>query len=124
MDTMVVKAVPGRTRRRHDPDFKAQVIAACLHPGVSVASVALANGLNANMLRKWVKAHGEEGGGDIPRRKESEAGRSVLVAATVEAPGEAMEIRLDVRRGGTTIQMAWPVSALAGLGRCLREVLG
>lgn len=23
------------------------------HPGVSMAAVALANGLNANMLRKW-----------------------------------------------------------------------
>lgn len=120
---MVVKAAAGRTRRRHDPDFKAQVIAACLHPGVSMASVALANGLNANMLRKWVKAHGEKLTGEIPRRKAPEAGRSVLVVATVEAPGGAMEIRLDVQRGGTTIQMAWPVSALAGLGQCLRELL-
>ena len=52
MDTKVVKAAPGRTRRRHDAEFKAQVIAACLQPGVSLAAIALANGLNANMLRK------------------------------------------------------------------------
>ena len=34
------------------------------------------------------------------------------------------EIRLDVRRGGTTVQMAWPVDAVASLGQCLRELLG
>ncbi len=51
---MLAKPAPRRTHRRHDPEFKAQVIEACLHPGVSVAAVALANGLNANMLRKWV----------------------------------------------------------------------
>jgi len=33
------------------------VIEACLRPGVSVAGVALANGLNANYLRRWVKEH-------------------------------------------------------------------
>jgi hypothetical protein len=29
-----------------------------------------------------------------------------------------------VRRGGTTVQMAWPVDAVASLGQCLRELLG
>jgi transposase-like protein len=41
-------------RRRHTPDLKASVIAQCMRPGVSVAAVALAHSLNANMLRKWV----------------------------------------------------------------------
>ena len=41
-------AAPGRRRRcRHSADFKASVIRECLQPGVSMASVALANGLNA-----------------------------------------------------------------------------
>jgi transposase len=30
------------------------VIQACQSPGVSIASVALANGMNANLLRRWV----------------------------------------------------------------------
>ena len=123
MDTMVVKAAPRRTRRRHDPEFKEQVIAACLHPGVSVAAIALANGLNTNMLRKWVRDH----------RAESEAGQvvtelaatsSAMVPLTVAPSEPPAEIRLDVRRGGTTVQMAWPVDAVASLGHCLRELLG
>ncbi len=55
MDTNVSVALPSRRRRRHTPEFKARVIAECLQPGVSLAAVALANGLNANFLRTWVK---------------------------------------------------------------------
>lgn len=40
--------------RRLSAKFKASVIAQCLKPGVSIAAVALALDLNANMLRKWV----------------------------------------------------------------------
>ncbi|WP_029922782.1 transposase, partial [Nevskia soli] len=43
-----------RTWRRHSAEFKASMIEACSHTGVSIAAVALANGLNANLLRNWV----------------------------------------------------------------------
>jgi hypothetical protein len=47
MDTSaVVESAGRRTHRRHGADFKAQVIRACRQPGVSIAAVALANGLN------------------------------------------------------------------------------
>jgi transposase len=120
---MVVKAAPRGARRRHDREFKEQVIAACLEPGVSVAAVALANGLNTNMLRKWVREHRASSG---PERSATEqAGeRSAMVPATIEPSGPPAEIRLDVRRGGTTVQMAWPMDAVVSLGRCLRELLG
>ena len=54
MDTSSVVTAGRRQRRRHSPEFKESVIAACRRPGVSIAAIALANGLNANMLRKWV----------------------------------------------------------------------
>jgi transposase len=45
----------GRRRRgRHSAMFKAEAVGACQHAGVSVAAVALARGLNANLLRRWV----------------------------------------------------------------------
>jgi transposase len=44
----------GRRRGRYSDEFKRQVIAACLEPGVSTAAIALANGLNANLVRRWV----------------------------------------------------------------------
>ncbi|QRM33633.1 transposase [Microvirga sp. VF16] len=56
--------VPGQLRvvrvlrngkRWFDPVEKERLIDACLEPGVSVAGLALAHGINANQLRKWVK---------------------------------------------------------------------
>lgn len=44
----------GRRRGRYSDEFKRQVIAACLEPGVSTAAIALSNGLNANLARRWV----------------------------------------------------------------------
>ena len=44
----------GRRRGRYSDEFKRQVIAACLEPGISTAAVALSNGLNANLARRWV----------------------------------------------------------------------
>jgi len=42
-------------KRWFDPVEKERLIDACLEPGVSVAGLALAHGINANQLRKWVK---------------------------------------------------------------------
>ncbi|WP_145747836.1 transposase [Variovorax beijingensis] len=51
-----------RRRRRHTDEFKANLVGACSRPGVSIASVALANGINANLLRRWI----EQGGQRLP----------------------------------------------------------
>ena len=53
MNTNFVEAPTGRQRRRYSFEFKAGAIKAC-KPGISMAAVALANGLNANILRKRV----------------------------------------------------------------------
>ncbi len=45
----------------HSDNFKAAVVASCLQPGMSMAS-AMANSINANLLRRWV--HGAEMRGD------------------------------------------------------------
>jgi len=54
MDTYGMDLIGRRRRRRHSAQFKEAVIQECMRPGVSMAAVALAHGLNANMLRKWV----------------------------------------------------------------------
>jgi len=41
------------TRRRHSAELREKVLAACAEPGASVAAVALANDLNANLVHKW-----------------------------------------------------------------------
>ena len=44
----------GRRKRRHSDEFKAQVVAACDARGASVSGVAMAHGVNANLVRKWI----------------------------------------------------------------------
>src|ERR1019366_1502785 len=45
-------------RRRHSAELKAKVLAACDEPGASISEVALAHGLNANLVRKWRSSRG------------------------------------------------------------------
>lgn len=41
----------------YDPQAKRELIEAGLQPGVSVAKLALAYGINANLLRTWMTKH-------------------------------------------------------------------
>ena len=42
-----------KTRRRYSAAQKAQVLAECDEPGASVAKVAMAHGINANVVHRW-----------------------------------------------------------------------
>lgn len=127
MDTNVVKPPLARRRRRHTEEFKAQVIAACLQPGVSVAAVALANGLNTNLVRLWVKTYRESlvPGPEAASRTEVVAESTTLVPVAIQDAGtkEASELRLDLRRGNLSVQISWPIAQAAMLGRWLKDLL-
>jgi transposase len=56
-----VRLVGRDGRRRYDPGSKERLVAACLEPGVSISGLALTHGINANLLRKWVKDAREAG---------------------------------------------------------------
>jgi transposase len=47
-----------KLRLRHAGEYKAAVITECQQPGVSVASVSLAHGLNVNPVHKWLVGKG------------------------------------------------------------------
>ena len=56
MNTIDQDAPSGRRkRRRYTDEFKAEVVAVCQGPGVSVAAIALMHKLNANLLRHWLE---------------------------------------------------------------------
>lgn len=52
-----VTGIAGVPRRQHGRSFKAELVAQCLVPGASVAGIALAGGINANLLFKWRRDH-------------------------------------------------------------------
>jgi transposase len=41
-------------RRTYTLDYKRDVVRQCSEPGVSVAAVAMQNGINANLVRRWM----------------------------------------------------------------------
>ncbi|WP_442780495.1 transposase [Ensifer sp. SL37] len=49
-----VVRVLGNGKRRFDPVEKERLVDAALEPGVSIAGLALAHGVNASYGRKWV----------------------------------------------------------------------
>jgi transposase len=55
MNTIPDNQAGSRRRRRiHSDEFKARAVAICMQPGMSMAAVAMAHGVNANLLRRWV----------------------------------------------------------------------
>ena len=105
----------------HSDEFKANAVASCQATGVSVAAVAMANGINANLLRRWVRE------AEMPPAKAlAKPAPAVPTFVPVRLPdpvAPAGEIRIDVRRGATTITVAWPMAAAAECAGWMRELL-
>ena len=129
MDTSTVATVGRRRRRRYSLEFKASVIRACQSPGVSIAAIALANGLNANMLRKWViDAEDPTVADDSERGPIVARGGAQFIALTppqanAEPPRVRDQIRIEVQRGTTAIKVSWPSEVASECGVWLRELL-
>jgi transposase len=55
---MADQDTPSRRRRRdHSPELKRELVRQCLQPGASVSSIAMAHGINANLVFKWRREH-------------------------------------------------------------------
>jgi transposase len=56
MHNMVSEAIALTPKRRScSPALKSQVVAQTQMPGASVAGVALAHGINANIVHRWMR---------------------------------------------------------------------
>lgn len=114
----------GRRRRHHSAEFKAKVVEECRGAGVSLAAVALAHGLNANLLRRWVVENKSirctPASASSPPQQEF-----VALPWVAQAPqlGAASDIRVELRRGATTITISWPTQAAGDCAVWLREWL-
>lgn len=112
---------PRRPRRRHSAAFKAEVLAACAQPGASVASVALAHGINANLVHRWRRKVADRGRSRHHKGQLAEFVPLAVAAAPVVAALE--DIRIELRRGACTINIAWPTTAATACADWLRELL-
>ena len=134
-------------RRRHGAEFKAKVLAACDEPGASISGVALAHGLNANLVRQWragrgTKLAGRQSGSPAPSRATGPApmigADPEFVAIEMSAPAKAVTsvaadradarasadlfILVDLRRGPLHLSVRWPRAAGEECAAWLREL--
>lgn len=118
---------PSRRRRHHPEEFKQAVIETCCEPGASVAGIALANGVNANQVRRWMRERSIE----LPTRRvpipileaaPATAPAFVQLPMTPAAPTQG-EIRIEIRRSHTTIKVEWPLQASGDCAVWLRDCL-
>jgi transposase len=144
MKTVTVTGTARTPRRQHERSFKAELVEQCLVPGASVAAIALAGGINANLLFKWRSEHlrstrpthttsssavlipvhvapNVDGEGD---------GRSQQLKASAASPPIAVANQRAVRSGvieldfaGAVLRLRGPVdeTSLCGVLRALRQ---
>jgi len=127
---------PNSSRRVHGAEFKSKILAECQKPGVSVASVALAHGLNVNLVRKWLVGRGLKRCGLVTEASSPDSAalpalQFMPVAldappSTAAAPS-AQTIHIELQRGEARLSVQWPVSQpeacaawLRGLATSLR----
>ena len=118
------------SRRRYSAELKALVVEQCGAPGASVAKVAMAQGVNANVVHRWRRI-AREGGALKPVGSREFVPVSVFapmfapMSAPVSHPIEqgSADIRIELHRGATTMKVTWPSAAASDCAVWLRELL-
>jgi transposase-like protein len=89
-----------------------------------MAAVALAHGLNANLLRRWVVEKKLIGLTPAPATSPQQQEFLALPLVTgVQSSPAAGDIRIELRRGATTVTIRWPAQAAGDCAAWLREWL-
>ena len=114
-------------RRKHSAKFRAEVLQACRQADASVAAIALRNGLNANVVYRWLRedVRGVDAGAGSRAKVNTKLGAEFIAVQLPPASvaGASTDIRIEVRRGASTLTLAWPLQASAQCAAWLREWL-
>ena len=112
-------------RRFYSLELKLQVVQTCTQPGAFIAAVALQHGINTNIVHRWIREHRQGTLVTQPQafvpvtlstQPEPVATKPVAVAATPE-------IRMELRRGTSSVTVMWPSEVASDCGAWLREWL-
>jgi transposase len=109
-----------RIRRNHSPALKAQILTECAAPGASVARIAMAHGINANIVHGWRKLARD---GEQPALPAPAFVPVRIEPPSVGAPAQAQRIEIELRRGPLSVHIGWPLSSTAEMSAWLRELL-
>jgi len=122
-----------RTHRTYTRRFKAELVAAAKQPGASIAALALQQGMNANVLHRWLKEHKQDARHqfvDSSSPVESPVTSPVpafipikLPTATTAHEPTASEIKVELRKGAVSMIITWPTSAAGDLAQWTAAIL-
>jgi len=102
--------------RKHSLEAKRAIIQQCLAPGASVAAVALAHGVNANLVRKWGTKYRASEYGEV------QTGMALLpVMVSDAAPTSASNPTAPTPKGHIEIEL--PAARVRVHGRADAETL-
>ena len=116
---------PYQKRRRYSKELKARIVAECLKPGASVSRISLDNGLNANMVRRWIS--------EAQRADKTSATPGfvpVNLPAAPSAPSnqsvsdKRSTIRIEIPRAGGPVVVEWPAEQAHQCAALLQDLLG
>ena len=124
MHTMASQARPKVPKRRfYSPEFKRQTVGECGQAGASIAAVALKQGMNANIVHRWLREHSQgtltvQPPAFVPVR---------LTAQPIPLPRPELptppDIRIEVHRANTTVVVNWPLQGGVACAQWLSEWL-
>ena len=108
-------------RRVYSRSHKRAIVEQCLQPGVSVAGIALAHGINANLVRKWIVKQQRA----APAAKPSSPVPAALLPVAVQADQPGSAVRAAAPRGLIVLEVLGArVELVGGVdGEALRTVL-
>lgn len=123
MSQRLAEVVPGFVVGRkkngrciYSREGKRTLIEQCLQPGVSVARQALIHEVNANLLRKWIRAY--QDGAELPTRRALPKETTLLPVLAVELsaptpkmPSPRSESQIEILVGTVTIRLRGAVDA-------------
>jgi transposase len=114
-----------RSRRKHSAELKARVLLECAQPGTSVAGIAQKNGLNANLVHRWRRLASEANTppGAMARFSDDASAFVPLTLPPQRTPAAQPDIRIELRRGATVVNIHWPVQGGADCAAWLGEWL-
>ena len=123
VDGLILK--PGiNGRRTYSKSAKLALVDLCKQSGASVAALALAHGINANLLRRWINQYGAGSGGTRPAPSEK---RAALLPVTsypsVPSPAAPEDRWIEISFKGATIRVRGVVDsqALGAVLDCLAQ---
>lgn len=121
-----------RRRRRYTDEYKARLVAQCQQPHVSVAAIALSHGINANLLRKWIREQGDAGRIVSPASHALVPAKSGFIELHPSLPGDEgcqpgtaapTRITVELSSNQGPVRLHWPAEHADRLAVCLKVLL-